>query len=142
MMQNLHRRLARNRRTASKHVIENCAEAVDVGAAGNGARVRRLFRRHVIRRPENGEGLRKIALTLQPFRKTEIAYEWFPSRIEKHVSGFEIAMQNSMLMCERDRARKFGDEGCGFARFIAIVVDLRGQGAAFGELHTVKWGAV
>ena len=105
-MQNFHWRLAPNWRAPSQQVIKNRAETVDVGRCSDTARIGRLFRRHVVRRAEDRERLREIAFALQPFRKAEVAHERFASGIEEDISGFQIAMQNSVLVRKRDRACK------------------------------------
>ena len=141
-MQHFHRRFAAKRRVTSEQVIKNRAETVDIGCRSDTARIGRLFRRHVVRRAKNRERLREIAFALQPFRETEVAHVRFVSGIEKNICGFQIAMQNAVLVRIRDRAGKLRDQVPRCARFVAIVVDSRGERPAFRELHAVKRRAV
>ena len=141
-MQNFHWRLAPNWRTTSQQVIKNRAETVHICRCSDTARIGRLFRRHVVWRAEDRQSLGEIAFALQPFRKAEVAHVRFASGIEEDISGFQIAMQNSVLVREGDRACQFRDQCGSFAWFVAIVVDPRRERPALGELHAIKRRAV
>ena len=90
-------------------MVKNRAETVHIRRSSDAARVGRLFRRHVVWRPEDRERLGEIALALQPFRESEIAHVRFAGGIKEHVTWFQVAMKNSVLVRERHRARELRD---------------------------------
>ena len=85
MTQHFHWCVAESRRTSSKQVVKNRAEAVDIGCGSHSARIGRLFRRHVVWRAKDRKRLSQIALASQPFRETEIAYVWLARGVEENV---------------------------------------------------------
>ena len=123
-MQQFHRRVAGKGRTTRKQVVKNRAETVHIRRSSDAARVGRLFRRHVVWRAENGEGLGEIALALQPFRESEIAHVRFAGGIKEHISRLQITMKDSVLVGESDRTRQLRNQRCGFARLVTVFVDL------------------
>src|SRR4030095_2776341 len=87
-----------------QQVIENSAERIDVArpahlaTPGTG-----LFRRHKIWRTENLDGHREAGIAIEPSRQTKIGDARLVVRVNQHVRGLEVAMENAALVRVMDR---------------------------------------
>src|SRR5438876_7267880 len=66
-----------------------------------------LLRGDVPWRSKSSERSREIAICLEPFCQTEIAYQRLPPAIEQNVSWLEIAMEDSLAVRVFGSARDF-----------------------------------
>src|SRR6202043_1212366 len=76
---------------------------------------RRLFRRHITRRSQNIEGVRDGALLFDQASQTKIGQMRLTVAIQQNISGLNIAMQNTVLVCELNRAGDFDQQLCRLA---------------------------
>jgi hypothetical protein len=102
---------ASKRWMASEQLVKHCAESVDIRGATD-ARVisHRLFRRHVAGRAQNFHCARDATLCFDQPCQSEIGEMRFAFCVQQNVSGFDIAMQDAVLMRIVHRPRQFGDQ--------------------------------
>src|SRR5947208_4400400 len=128
---------------ASEHLVKHCAESVNIrGPSDPRVISHRLFRRHVAGSAQNfhraGDGTLCFDQPCQP----EIGEMRFTFCVEQDVSGFDVAMQNAVLMCVGNGARQLGDQfGCATNRYRFALRDGI-ELAALHQSHAEVTGAV
>ena len=93
-----------------QQLVKHCPNSIHICRAANrGVISNGLFRRHITWRAQNFHCPRDGAFTLDQSRKAEIRQVRFTFLIEKNVSRFDIAMENSMFMCVMHYTRHLCD---------------------------------
>src|SRR6266516_3492120 len=96
---------------ASEQLVKHRAESVDIrGVSDTRVISYRLFRRHVTGRAQNFHRARDSALRLDQPCQPEIGEVWFAFCVEQNVSGFDVSMEDAVLMRIGNRAGQLGDQ--------------------------------
>jgi len=117
--------LAFERKLAGEQLIEDNAKRPDIGGGSHEPRFAgRLFGRHVGRGAKNGVGKGHAAVGLHELGEAKVADKRFTIRVEQHVGGLEVAMEDTALMGMMDGTgdlrHEVGDGG-------QIVSDISGR---------------
>ena len=129
---------ARVRHLARKHLIQDGAECVDVGARVERALTGGLLRTHVARRAYDQPGGGQAVGLVPGSRDTEVRDQGGSVRREQQVFGLDVAMQDAVLMGIFEGAGGFGRDSHGLVqRQLALAIQTRAQRLAFDVGHRV-----
>src|SRR5205814_3454640 len=128
---------------ASEQLVKHYAESVNICRASD-ARVisHRLFRRHVTRSAQNFHRARDGAFGFDQPCQPKIGEMWFALCVEQDVSGFDVSMEDSVLVRVMNSARDFGNQFRGAPRRHWFAPNHFIKLAAFDQLHAEVTGAI
>src|SRR6185295_19363175 len=96
---------------AGEEFVQDRAEGVDIAGDGEFAGTGGLFGGHVGRGTEEGVFQGQGAFFFEDAGEAEICDVRFGGRVEKDVGGFEVAVEDSVLVGVVDGGGDFGEEG-------------------------------
>src|SRR5438046_9499506 len=93
-----------------EQLVKHCAESVNIRRACDCCVVAyRLFWGHVTGRTQHFHRARDSALCLDQPRQPEVGKMWFALSIKQNVPGFNVAMQDVVLVSVMNSERRLGD---------------------------------
>ena len=96
----IHHAIGYKRRSARNQLIKNRSERIDIRTIRNSCRVSAsLLRRHVTWCPHDSAILRYLVACIDFFGQSKVRYLGASFRIEENVCGFDVAMEDLVIVC-------------------------------------------
>ena len=113
MRERVERRLGLERGPAGQQLVQNRAQAVDVGQRGDFPPLPgRLLRRHVGRRPHDGPGAGQLAVALNPPGQAKVGNVGLSLAVQQDVPRLEVAVDDAALVGVVNRSSDRGEQPC------------------------------